>query len=329
MTKFAVVGMGRIGMVHLRECPMAEGFKIAAVCDIDPAALEKATSESKLPGFTSYEKMLKEVDADVVTIATPSHLHYRMTLQALKAGFNVLVEKPMAGNLLECRQMHAAAVKARRFLTVNQCKRFQPDTEHLRQVIHSGKIGDIYSMYTSTYGFTERTDWQIWKKYNGGMLANWGVHLVDAILYLLGEEPASVFAKLNRIVDRGNAEDSFKTVIRFKNGAVGEAEAVRSVYPKPLWHIAGTKGSILCENTGAVNEFKTTVVTRTGMKESVHKIDWRQHPYVLQPHYAALKKSLKNTGKPVVSIQSVLKTMAVLDATRKSSVTGNSVKIIR
>ncbi len=329
MLKFAIAGLGRIGITHLQECQMVKGCQVIAVCDTSKELLDKAVSKTPMPAFTSYEKMLKEVDADIITIATPSHLHYPMTLQAFKAGFNVMVEKPMASNLHECKKMQEAAVKAHRFLTVNQCKRFQPDVEYIRRIIRSGKIGNICSIYTSTFGFTERTDWQIWKKYNGGMLANWGVHLVDTILYLLDDEPTSVFANLSRILDKGDAEDSFKVVIRFKNGAIGEAEALRAIYPKPLWHIAGTKGSILCENSGAVNKIQTSIATKSAAKESVYEIDWKNYPYVLHPHYAALKKSLTSTKKPVISAQSVLKTMAILDAARKSSATGKEIKVPR
>lgn len=327
MMKFAVVGLGRIGMKHVQECRMVKGFRVVALCDLDAGLRQKAEAETGIPGFASYETMLKKTDADVVVIATPSHLHYAMTLQALGEGFHVLVDKPMAQNLAQCRRMQAAAIKAKRFLTVNQSKRFHPDTVHLRRVLGSGKIGNVYSIYNSYTNFNKRTDWQIWKKNNGGMLSNWGVHLVDQILYLMDSEPVTVFAKMNQVQDPGDVEDSFKIVLQFENGAVGEAEALKTLHPKPIWHIAGTQGSILSENVAGINKIRTSIATPSGIRESVLDIDWQRHPLNLLPHYKALKAALDKTGKPAVSVASVLKTMAVLDAARKSAATGRSVKV--
>lgn len=328
---FAIVGMGRVGFAHAAQCRMVREFDLAAVCEANEAQLAKAVEQFKVPGYRSYEQMLDEIEADFVTICTPSQMHHDMAVAAFKKGFNVFCEKPIAFDLAEAKRMKRAADKAGRVLTVNQSVRFRADVDHIRRVVQSGKIGDVFQVYLSSNNFAERTDWQIWRKFNGGQLSNWGVHLVDAVLSVMGREPTSVFARLHRILDQGDADDSFKVVIRFDNDGMGEAEYSKSLFPKPLWHVCGTKGSILVDATLPVINIKTAVATKRGVKESLKKIDFTKPPHIYSQldHYKAMASAFRKDLPPPVTIESVLRTTAALDAARKSSETGASAKVAK
>lgn len=324
--KIAVCALGRIGWRHAVHVQATPGLSLAAVCDLNKELLVKAAGEFKVPTYTSFAKMLSAAGADMVVIATSSHLHFSMTKDALKCGYHVLVEKPMAKNAGEVREMIRLARKAGKYLTVNQSMRYRPDVRYIRETIKKGVIGDVFQLYMGiNNNFSERTDWQIWKKFNGGMVANWGVHLVDSILQMTDQKPRHVFAKLNRIIDRGDAEDAFKIVIKFNRGLVAEVEAQKARYGKLLWQACGTKGTIAVENTGGmVIEIKTRTITG---KETVEKVDWRVHTEDLPAHYRDLAKRVFNGQPPPVTPESVLTQFKIIDAAKKSNRIGCSVEV--
>jgi len=97
--RIALVGCGRISKNHFEAIDKIDGLELVAVCDTDPERAKQAGEERNVPYFTSYERMLAESKADVVTIATPSGLHPEQGVAAAKAGKHVVMEKPMAISL--------------------------------------------------------------------------------------------------------------------------------------------------------------------------------------------------------------------------------------
>ncbi len=321
MIKVAIVGIGRVGKAHIAQAESTNKFKFVDFCECDEELKNKIEEEYKIKGYVSYDQMLANTKADIILIATPSHLHYQQTLDALGKGFNVMVEKPMASSMAEAEAMKNA-VKDGNFLTINQCRRFFKDVQFIKKSIDSGELGDIFQIYISLNNFEERTDWQIHKKYNGGLLNNHGVHMIDTLLYLIDSKPISVLGKSNIILDKGDAEDCFKAIITMENGCIAEAEFTKSLYPKPMWHICGTKGTIYSPRQEPQAKIYKTIINENGEKEeTILKIDYatvpdsQSHYY----HYTALGHSLETTGKPVVDVDEVLTVMKVIDGLKKSN----------
>jgi len=110
--KFAVVGCGSIGKRHIAVLDAEPNADIVAICDTDELKCkEQSILYNNIPWFTSYEKMLNEINVDIVNVVTPHAMHADMSSQALNKGFNVLVEKPMALSVKDCIRMNEAAVK--------------------------------------------------------------------------------------------------------------------------------------------------------------------------------------------------------------------------
>ncbi|HJP60285.1 MAG TPA: Gfo/Idh/MocA family oxidoreductase, partial [Gemmatimonadaceae bacterium] len=110
--RIALAGCGRISKNHFDAIDKVDGLELVAVCDADPARAEQAASENRVACFTSYEKMLKEAKADVITIATPSGLHADQGVAAAQAGRHVVMEKPMAISLTGADALVQACDKA-------------------------------------------------------------------------------------------------------------------------------------------------------------------------------------------------------------------------
>ncbi len=322
--KIGVVGVGRIGLPHAEACANTRGLKLESLCDTDAAVVRKMAGCYGCEPYTSFEEMLCKSDADMIVIATPSHLHADMTINALKSGFHIMVEKPIAQSASEAQKMIKAAQSAGKYLMVNQSLRYQKDVKVLRDILSQGIIGDIYNIYRAARSFSERKDWQIWRKYNGGAVSNLGVHFVDCLLFMLDKEPKNVFAQFHQILDKGDAEDSFNIVVKFDNGCVGCCEALKAQQGKAMWYICGTKGSILIEDTQPVVKMRIKAI---GKRDTVRVIDLYKAESPLVSHYKDLAKKLRNGEEPPILAESVIKQMKVIDAAKKSNLLGRSISI--
>jgi len=322
---FAVVGLGRIGYRHAEQIAKTEGFALSAVCDVSEELRAKASTDfSDTAVFSDFDELLMKGEFQVIVIATPSHFHHSMTLKALINGYHVLVEKPMAANADEAREMLAAARKAERFLTVHQSVRYQPDTTMVKEAIDAGRIGRVFQVYRGQHAFKERRDWQIWKKYGGGAIANLGVHFLDAAMLMVKSNPQTVFAKFDRILDQGDAEDCYKIVVRYDGGEIVESEFLRAYDGKAMWHVCGTKGSIYIDDTLPLITMQVKTIDG---KEWSQEYDFRTDQGNMPIYYADFASKLLAGEDPPVTPESVITQLAVIDAARESDKTGLALKV--
>ena len=205
--RVGVVGTG-MGRYHMENFARQENVELIAICDINlPEARAFARQYGVTKVFEDYREMFAMPELDAVSIATPNNLHAPMTIDALRKGKHVLVEKPMALNPKEARAMVAAAKKARKRLMVEQAMRFSPDAQMLRAYFERGEFGDAYYARATWIrrkgwprlnfepgGSMGRGEWFIRKDEAGfGALGDIGVHLIDLAWYLMGTpKPLSV-----------------------------------------------------------------------------------------------------------------------------------------
>lgn len=205
--RVALVGAGLIARGHhlpyWRELEQEGRVRLVGVADV---RLERAEEEAaKSPGaraFADYRAMLRAVPCDIVDVCTQNRLHAPVTVAALAAGAHVLVEKPMAMNVAECRRMIATAKKARRKLMVAQHMRFEAAHEKLREVVAAGALGEIYTAechWLRRRGIPGWGQFHIAKESIGGPLIDIGVHMIDLCLWLMGSpKPIAASGKVYR-----------------------------------------------------------------------------------------------------------------------------------
>ena len=190
----AVIGCGRIARgAHFPALSKIEGVRVKYACDIIE---EKAlTMKEKHPiienVITDYKVALSDPEVDSVFVLTPNCMHYPITMDALKAGKNVLCEKPATINYALSKKMLNQAKKSGKKLCVGVCNRYNNAVELLKEKIDNGDFGNIYQIYLSFRAFrsipglggafTDKS------KSGGGVLMDWGVHYVDIACYLLGD----------------------------------------------------------------------------------------------------------------------------------------------
>lgn len=202
----AVIGLGVMGARHARVWPTIPSIELVAVADpLIP-----------IPGglftFSDFRTMLAEMRVDLVSVAVPTSLHREVTIAALQMGCHVLVEKPIAVDRGEAREMMAAARDAGRILTVGHIERFNPAITQLRQMLP--ELGPIYEIHASRSGpFPARIR-------DVGVVVDLAPHDLDLMRYLTRSEPIRLYAEMERrVIDQH--EDVLAGVLRFANGVIG------------------------------------------------------------------------------------------------------------
>jgi len=233
-----VIGLG-MGRNHAKGYHEHPDCQLAAVCDIDPRRLEAATKDFGCAGYADWREMLRREKPDVLSVATPNHLHAEMALGGFKAGCHVLSEKPMALDAKQGAAMVKAAQQAKRRLMINFSYRFTPAAHALKIQVDQGVLGRVYagrSVWHRRRGIPGFGGWFGQKRLSGGgPLIDLGVHRLDLALWLMGHpEPEWVLANtFNPIATRlakaqkkaFDCEDAAFAMIRFKDGTMLNLEA--------------------------------------------------------------------------------------------------------
>jgi len=210
-----VVGLGMMGRNHVRVWDeMVPGVELVAMADPDPAALQRAGSGRRARGYAEPERMLAEEKLDLVSIVTPTGLHLPVTVAALRAGANVLVEKPIAATREEAEAMIAAAADAGRMLTVGHIERFNPAVRELRRRLDAGELGRIFQVHATRLGPLPARIRDV------GVVVDLAPHDLDVMRYLVGSEPIRIYAETERRIHTEH-EDLFNGIMKFANGVIG------------------------------------------------------------------------------------------------------------
>jgi UDP-N-acetylglucosamine 3-dehydrogenase len=209
-----VVGLGTMGRNHVRVYDeVLDDVELVAVADPDPDALRRSTTGRAARGYDSADRLLAEEQLDLVSVASPTSLHTLVTVAALEAGANVLVEKPIAADRSEAEEMMRAAERTGRMLTVGHIERFNPAIRELRNRLAAGELGRIFQVKATRLGpFPERIR-------DVGVVVDLAPHDLDVIRFLLDANPVRIAAETEQRIHTDH-EDLFCGLMKFANGVV-------------------------------------------------------------------------------------------------------------
>ena len=244
--RIGVSGLGRVGWpFHCAQAAAHPEFEFVAVQDPEAERRKEAERVYGVRSFESFTAMLRDSRLDAVAIATPTHLHRSMTVEALRAGCHVMLEKPMTPDSADAAAIVREAARRKRILTVYQPRRAAAYFQQLKALIASGIVGDVYHVRIGLYQFSMRNDWQALRKFGGGMLNNYGAHALDQLLQLVGYDVKRLFCSLRRVASVGDAEDVVKVVLETAGGAIGEVDINQASAVNPGYlTVWGSRGCI-------------------------------------------------------------------------------------
>ncbi|MEM8507696.1 MAG: Gfo/Idh/MocA family oxidoreductase [Bacteroidota bacterium] len=262
--QLGVIGCNGMGFSNLVSLLKNSEVQIVALCDVDEQVLAKRTEDlqkaniKKPKWYMDYRKMLADKDVDIVVIGTPDHWHCLQLIDAVDAGKDVYCEKPIANSIYECEAMLQAVNASDRIVQVGQWQRSQPHFVDAIHFVHSGKLGQIRLVKAWAYqgwmppvpvvGDSDvpvGVDYDLWLgpaqkrpfnknrfhfnfrwfwDYAGGLMTDWGVHLMDYALYgMQAELPKSVMAIGGKFAypdDASETPDTLQTVYEFEDYSI-------------------------------------------------------------------------------------------------------------
>lgn len=261
--RFAIVGCGVIGRLHAEVITKDPDLELAALVDIDEAAASATADLVETFGgqrpdvMTDLDAAFARSDIDAVAVCTPSGVHARAAVAALKAGKHVVVEKPLDVSLVAAREVAAAADAAPQLVTsVISQHRLDPGSVVIAQAIAQGRLGTMTSAMASVawwrgQSYYDSGNWRGTLDLDGGgALMNQGVHTVDLLVWFLGC-PVEIFAHTAMLAhERIDVEDTAVATIRFASGALAVLHATTAAYPGLTVRLSvhGTRGSAVLDN---------------------------------------------------------------------------------
>lgn len=251
MIKFAIVGCGRIAQRHAEH--ISKRGQLIAVCDIIQENADQLAATYGARAYTNYADMLSnERGIDVLAICSPNGLHAQHAIEALKAGYHVLCEKPMGLTVKDCGEMIQTAERSNKRLFAIKQNRYNPPVVAVKELIDAGKLGKVLSLQLSCF-WNRNTDyyansWKGTKDLDGGTLFTQFSHFIDLLYWLIGDVD-EVAAYMDNFAHDGiiEFEDTGVVILKFTNGAIGTVNYTVNSFERNMegsLTIFGDKGTV-------------------------------------------------------------------------------------
>jgi len=329
-----IVGLGRMGMLHLMNCQKIDGVNVVAAADASKKALAKAKSLGVKMLYKDYHELLRNYsDVDAVVISLPNFMHLESIQLALEAGLNVFAEKPLASSVDECREIVKLVDKSGRKFMVGHAVRFMEVVEKMKEQMNKGAIGDvevatIEEVINGPFAHPRVpapvADW--WfdpKKAGGGALLDIGYHMIDLFRFLAGD--AEVM--FSHLIHRYNlpVEDGAIVILRANSctkGIVNVGWYQQTVFPKYNFRVIlhGTSGYLSSDSFVPHNLYSHAV--KEGVKNLARKIVGKKIRFLSYTYYyesfyreiVSFFDCIRNDSETPVSAVDGLKTIELIQA---------------
>lgn len=253
----AIVGFGGMGSYHCQLIEPVSQISVIGVYDTVEYRMELG-KEAGYKTYANLDAVLTDDLVDIVLIATPNDVHKEIAIQALQAGKHVICEKPVTITSKDFNDIVKVANEEKRVFTVHQNRRWDEDFRTAKDIIDKKKFGELFHVESRVQGANGIPgDWRQLKDYGGGMLLDWGVHLLDQLLQITDSQIESVAANLSYILGT-EVDDGFTSYITFKDGLTALIEVGTTNYVKlPRWYLKGTEGTAVIRDWDLSGEIIT------------------------------------------------------------------------
>lgn len=241
----AILGYGGMGSWHARNIrEKVRRIEVSGAYDIRPEALQKAEAAGLKP-YASLEALLRDPQVDLVTIATPNNFHRELAIACLRAGKHVVCEKPVTLSSGELEEIIAVQRETGKLFSIHQNRRWDKDYQVVKACKDRGLLGDLCFVESKVQGSRQAMyGWRGHKVNGGGMLLDWGVHLLDQLMQLDPSPVVSACAHLLSVFTP-EVDDNIKLFLRFESGCSALLEmSTNCLINAPRWHVQGTEGTL-------------------------------------------------------------------------------------
>ena len=331
--KVAIIGYGGMGSWHGRHILASDVVELLGVYDIKEERAVVA-NERGIYAYPSLEALLADDRIDLVVLTVPNELHNPLAIKAMAAGKHVISEKPVALSSEELTEMIEASKTYGRLFTVHQNRRWDEDFLMMEQLYRSGELGEVFEVESRVQGSRGIPgDWRAKKANGGGMVLDWGVHLIDQMVRIIHDK------KIKRIYCRcehitcDEVDDGFHLELYFEDNVIARIEVGTSNFISlPRFYMRGTNGTaqimthasdahVVC-CTGVTEAEVTPVVTAAGLtktmaprtKESIREYDIPKPTSDVHDFYRNVVRAIDGKEEQLVTHAQVMRVMKIMEA---------------
>ena len=276
--RFGIIGVGNMGSSHVKTFLKGkiENGVLTAICDLKQSRMDAVAAlegGKEVTQFTDYKELLKSGLCDAVIVAAPHYFHPQISIDALRAGLNVVCEKPAGVYTKQVKEMNEVAKKSGKLFTMMFNQRTNCVYRKMREMVMDGTLGEIkrvnwiITTWYRSQSYYDSGDWRAtWRGEGGGVLFNQCPHQLDLLQWIIGMMPEKVrsfchFGKWHDI----EVEDDVTAYMEFPNGATGVFVTSTGDTPGTnRFEILGNNGKLVCET---VNQEDVLTFTKLEMPE--------------------------------------------------------------
>ncbi len=243
--RLGIVGFGGMGNWHRELIETGiKNLEIAGMFDIK----EERQEAARALGYRAYESLdalLADETVDMILISTPNDCHKPIAVKAMEAGKNVVSEKPVTLSSEDLLEMIDASKRTGKIFTVHQNRRWDEDFLTVKKLYDENALGDVFNIESRVHGSRGIPgDWRGKKEHGGGMMLDWGVHIIDQMLLMVKEKITSIYCKVNHVTNY-EVDDGFTLILTFESGKTALLEVGTSNFIElPRWYMLGENGSV-------------------------------------------------------------------------------------
>lgn len=336
--QLAIVGFGGMGNWHRETISSIDGLRVTGVYDISEKRMDYA-KECGIIAYNSLEELLDDSNVDIVLVATPNDYHMPIAIKALQAGKHVVSEKPVTLSSEELAEIMKVQKETGNYFTVHQNRRWDEDFLTVKNIYDKGYLGEIFRIESRVHGSRGIPgDWRQEKEKGGGMVLDWGVHLLDQIFLMMpGVKLKTVHASVTNITNQ-IVDDGFNTTLRFENGVEVYVEVGTSNFISlPRWYVLGQDGTAMIEDwslkgkmvlaSGVNEEDVVPVKTAAGLTKTMaprrdDTIRTEELPIVksdIKDFYRNVMDVIEGKAESKIKLDEVMRVMKLMEAIFESA----------
>jgi len=340
MINMAIIGLGGMGVWHLKRLQREQpDIKVIGAYDVR----EEAKADIVRRGLINYDspqQIYEDKSIDLVLITTPNDVHKSYAIALLEADKNVICEKPVTLNAAELEEIITVAERSGKLFTIHQNRRWDRDYQTIQKIIADKHLNNPYIIESRVQGSRRGMfGWRAFKPNGGGMVLDWGIHLIDQIMDLVPERVVSVYANLHCIGTK-DVDDNFTAILRFEGGLTALVNVSMNCFIlQPRWHMCCEDGTAVIEagweNVGKIVKLAdpteldwddAIIYTAAGPtrsmlprpKETTIELPLPEGSRDLKEFYTNVIEVIQGKAKPIVTTAQALRVMKVIDAVFES-----------
>lgn len=342
----AIIGYGGMGGWHATFLTNSDVVNLCGIYDIKSERRDAAAKKG-IHAYSSLDELLADPKVEFVTIAVPNDMHKPLAIQAMKAGKHVISEKPVTLSSADLKKMIDASKKYNKIFTVHQNRRWDGEFLVMKEVYNSHDLGDVFCIESRVHGSRGIPgDWRQEKIHGGGMMLDWGVHLIDQIMGVVTDRKLlSVWCHCDHITNC-EVDDGFKLEMYFENDLNVHVEVGTSHFiSMPRVYMSGSNGSAIIPDWGQpcrvvyckIRDEKDVIPVKTAAgitktmaprdESSIIEKTINQPASDVHDFYRNFCRAIDGTETQIVTHEQMMTVMKIMEAALKSDETGMPINI--